>query len=181
MADISAALAPPARPTLTNYIVVYAVLIGSVGLVVALTRQPADTATPQALVRPMFALMGLTACVWIAMAVVRNLMVSLGKASMRYYHRYAEEAPPEWIERPGRTFNNLMQVPPMFYAVCLIAMTLDQVDGVQVQLAWLFVALRVVHALIMLLWNYVPYRFAAYNSANIALAALAFQVARRCW
>lgn len=180
MTDTAAALAPPVRPTLINYIVVYAILIGSVGLVLQLSHQPAGTAPPQALVRPMFALMGLTACVWIAMALLRNLMVSLGKASMRYYHRYAEEAPPEWIERPGRTFNNLMQVPPMFYAVCLIAMTLDQVDGVQVQLAWLFVAARVAHALIMLLWNFVPYRFAAYNAANIVLAALAFQVAQRC-
>ena len=178
---VAPASAPPARPTLTNYIVVYAVLIACVAMAVLIVRADASPTTPSTLVPPMFGMLGLTAVIWILMAVLRNLMVMLGKASMRYYHRYVEEPPAEWIERPARVFNNLMQVPPLFYVVCLLAMTLGQVDTVQVSLAWLFVGLRTVHAFIMLAWNFVPYRFAAYNAATIALVALAFRVAERCW
>jgi hypothetical protein len=181
MTEAAAATAPPVRPTLTNYVVVYAFLIASIVLAVRLSTAAADPAPPAALVPAVFGMLTLTAIVFLAMALLRNLMVMLGKASMRYYHRYVEEAPAEWIERPARTFNNLMQVPPLFYVICLIAITLDRVDTIQVQLAWFFVALRVVHAFIMLAWNFVPYRFAAYVASNIALFALALQVAERCW
>jgi hypothetical protein len=181
MTQVADAIAPPARPTLTNYAVVYAILIASIVLVVRLPYSAAEPSAARSLVPPLFAMLGLTAVVWIAMALLRNLMVMLGKASMRYYHRYADEAPPEWIERPARTFNNLMQVPLVFYAVCLMAMALNEVDTVQVQLAWLFVALRVLHAFIMLAWNFVPYRFAAYCASCIALIALALRVGERCW
>lgn len=175
------ATGPPARPTLTNYVVVYAVLVATIVLTVRIYRSAASPTTPEAIVPPAFAILGLTAVAWILMALLRNAMIAFGKASMRYYHSYVQEAPAEWIERPARTFNNLMQVPMVFYVVCLIAMALDRVDRTQVSLAWLFVALRVAHAFIMLAWNFVPYRFAAYNAAAIALVGLAIRVAERCW
>ena len=176
-----AVTAPPAKPTLTNYLVVYTALFACIALAVRMFQREASATPSDALVPPLFAMFGLTAVVWLLMAGLRNLMVALGRASMRYYHSYAHDAPAEWIERPARTFNNLMQVPLVFYAVCLIAMALDRVDTVQVNLAWMFVVLRIVHASIMLAWNFVPYRFAAYNAAMIALVALALRVAERCW
>lgn len=172
---------PPAKPTLTNYAIVYAALIATIVTAVRVCLREAMAVAPEALVPALFAMFGLSALVWILMAGLRNAMVMLGRVSMRYYHSYANDAPAEWIERPARTFNNLMQVPLVFYAVCLIAMALDRVDTVQVSLAWMFVVLRVVHALIMLAWNFVPYRFAAYNAAMIALVALALRVAEGCW
>lgn len=171
----------PARPTLTNYVIVYAILIACIAFVAGIYGGDARHAPREALVPPLFAMLGLTGLVWIVMATLRNVMVMLGKVSMRYYHRYADDVPAEWIERPARTFNNLMQLPLVFYAVCLVAMTLGQVDSTQVSLAWLFVALRALHAVIMLAWNFVPYRFAAYSASTFALFALTFRVAEQCW
>ena len=181
MTDVADPTMPPARPTLANYAVVYAVLIASIVTVVRIFGSEAQPTAPEALVPPLFAMLALTAAAWILMALLRNVMVALGKASMRYYHTYVQDSPAEWIERPARTFNNLMQVPTLFYVVCLVAMTLGHVDTIQVRLAWLFVAFRVIHAFIMLGWNFVPYRFAAYSAATIALAALAIRVAEQCW
>ena len=31
------------------------------------------------------------------------------------WRSWATEAPPDWIERPARTFGNLMEVPTLFY------------------------------------------------------------------
>src|SRR5262245_49542169 len=135
---------PPAKPTLTNYVVVYGALIATIVVAMRIFHREANSVAAEALVPALFAMFALTALAWLLMAGLRNLMVTLGRASMRYYHSYANDAPAEWIERPARTFNNLMQVPPVFYAVCLIAMALDRVDTVQVSLAWMFVALRIV-------------------------------------
>jgi hypothetical protein len=181
MSQASQSAESPARPTLLDYAVVCSILVAAT-LIAVHTFDPAAQSVPAAtLVPPLFAMLALTAIVWLMMALLRNLMVSLGKASMRYYRRYADEVPAEWIERPARAFNNLMQLPLVFYSVCLVSMTLDRVDASQLRLAWLFVALRAVHALIMLVWNFVPYRFAAYTASSIVLATLAIQIARRCW
>jgi len=172
---------PPARPTLANYVVVYTGLAACIGLLVRVYGGDVRAEAPAALVPPLFAMLALTGVVWILMALLRNVMVMLGKASMRYYHHYEGELPAEWIERPARTFNNLMQLPLVFYAVCLVAMTLGRVDSIQVDLAWLFVAFRTLHAGIMLAWNFVPYRFASYSAATFALMALTYRVAEQCW
>jgi hypothetical protein len=180
-AAAEATTTPPAQPTLANYVVVYGALIATAVLTVHSVRSDASPAPREALVPPLVAMFGLIGVVWILMALLRNIMVTLGKASMRYYHSYVQEVPAEWIERPARTFNNLMQLPPVFYAVCLTAMTLGHVDTTEVRLAWMFVALRVLHALILLGWNFVPYRFAAYSAAAIALVGLTVRVAENCW
>lgn len=63
----------------------------------------------------------------------------------------------------------------------MVPMALNRVDSIQVRLAWLFVGCQLIHALIMLGWNFVPYRFAAYSAGCMALMALALQVGPRCW
>src|SRR5262245_3372228 len=79
----------------------------------------ADAAMPrrELLLRPMFAMLGLTAIVWVLMIGFRNGAILRGLASPAYYVAYNAAPPPDWIERPARTFNNLMQVPVLFYLV----------------------------------------------------------------
>lgn len=79
-----------------------------------------------------------------------------------YYRRYDLAPPPEWVERPARVYNNLMEFPTVFYALCLLLMYSDAVDGPQWVLAWTFVLLRWAHAVAYLVWNYLPTRFGLY-------------------
>src|SRR5687768_15890831 len=72
-----------------------------------LQRVPSSAIHPRALLPALFALVLLTALVWLAMLLARNVSVAIGKVSMRYYQTYRDDAPPEWIERPARTFMNL--------------------------------------------------------------------------
>jgi hypothetical protein len=50
--------------------------------------------------------------------------VLMGAASVEYFRDYKGLPPREWIERPARTFNNLMQVPTLFYVVALLLIAL---------------------------------------------------------
>jgi hypothetical protein len=133
-------------------------------------------ATPLAgglgLLPPIFALVTLTAVVLGVAAVVRNVAVIRGVSSVRFYETYSEERPAEWVERPAKTFDNLFQVPMLFYIVCLLMMVTDEVDSIQVALAWLFVATRIVHAFVYIVFNRVPYRFAAFFSGVITLGVI---------
>ena len=55
---------------------------------------------------------------------------------------------PADVALPNRIFMNLLEVPVLFYALAFIAFSTNQVNPVSVGLAWLYVALRVVHSLI---------------------------------
>lgn len=91
------------------------------GLYLVVERAAAGRVDPFALLAPLIALVGLTGVVWLLMFVVRNLAVVRGAATVRYYQAYSEsEAPLEWIERPARAFMNLLELPVLFYVLCLL-------------------------------------------------------------
>ena len=95
--------------------------------------------SPTELIRPIVALVALTGVVWALMVVVRNTAVFRGAASIGYYRGYTGNAPPEWIERPARAFMNLLEVPILFYLVCVLMLVTQRFDRTQVALAWTFV------------------------------------------
>lgn len=71
----------------------------------------------------------------------------------------------------SNSFDNQFQLPVLFYVGSLAVLHFGLVDGVVVILAWLFVALRIVHAAIHVTNNRVYRRFAAYT-AGLAVLVL---------
>ena len=157
----------------SGYLGVTAVLVPFIVLLVLIRRgTPTPVAGSLALLQPIFALVVLTTVVLVIAAVIRNLALIRGTASIRYYQTYGEELPAEWIERPAKTFNNLLQVPILFYVVCLLMLVTEEIDSIQVTLAWLFVATRIAHAFVYIVFNHVPYRFAAFVTGVLTLAVI---------
>lgn len=131
-----------------------------------------------ALLRPIVALVSLTGVVWALMFAFRNFAVVRGDASILYYQTYrATEAPSEWIERPARAFMNLLEVPVLFYVVCILMLVTRACDEAQIQLAWLFVVARVVHAVIYIGINHVPARLGTYVAGCVTVAVIWFRFA----
>ena len=172
----------PERPPSSDYIAVAIILVATVGLLTQVTRwSEGPPPIPGALIPPVVALVALTGLVLLITAVVRNLAVLRGEASQRYYLDYATDAPSERVERPARTFNNLFQVPMLFYVACALMIATDQIDRIQVTLAWLYVAARAVHAIIYIVFNRIAYRFAVYLASCIILGVLWTRFAIHSW
>jgi hypothetical protein len=131
-----------------------------------------ETLEPRQLIQPVVALVAVTAVVWLLMFFYRNVAVTRGKAAIGYYKSYTGEAPPEWVERPARTFANLLEVPVLFYVVCILMLQTGTWDGTQVGLAWLFVATRVLHATVYIGINFVPLRLVTYLMGCITLGVI---------
>lgn len=70
-------------------------------------------------------------------------------------------------------YNHLHEQPTIFYALCVYSHLAGAVDGINVGLAWAYVAIRVVHSLIQITSNYVPLRFAVFNIGSLVLAIMA--------
>jgi hypothetical protein len=142
---------------------------------------PRAAPRPEALLGPIFLLAFLLAVIWLLMAGFRNYAILRGIARGRYYVDYKSEAPPDWVERPARTFNNLMQAPMLFFVVCALMMITRELDSAQLWLAWTFVAARIVHALIYVAWNHVPSRFCSWMCGMIALIVIWTRFAMQSW
>lgn len=79
---------------------------------------------------------------------------------------------PADVALPNRIFMKLVEVPVLFYALVGIAFATQQVDEISVGMAWLYVALRLVHSLIYFTYNHVVHRFAVFASSNLVLLAM---------
>ncbi len=110
------------------------------------------------------------------MVVVRNLAFIRGYTTLRYFSDFKSDAPADdRLERPARTFNNLMQVPMLFFIICILILIEKEIDNAQVVLAWTCVVLRWGHAIIYMTVNWVPYRFATWASSCITLGVIWFR------
>lgn len=73
---------------------------------------------------------------------------------------------------PNRVFMNLLEVPVLFYLACVVAVILQQATVLQLTLAWAYVGLRVLHALIYLGYNVVPLRLTVFAVSNGVVAVM---------
>jgi hypothetical protein len=159
-----------------TYLLVGVILAAFVAMLVAVVRTPSasahiDQGAAAALLQPMVALVILTAVALLMAVVYRNLAIVRGAVSEHYFQTFADK-PAEWVERPIRTYMNLLELPVLFYVVSLFMLSTGKFDSVQVSLAWVFVMTRYVHAFIYIGFNYVPLRFAAFLTGVFTLAVM---------
>ena len=128
------------------------------------------------LVYPMFAMVLLTMVVLVALFRRRVRAVREGQVSMGYFGIFQGEREPEATAKAARHFSNLFEAPTLFYAGCLAAMLTHDIGIVVQVLAWVYVAARVVHAVIHLGGNRIGQRLRAYGVGWLALAGLWIQV-----
>jgi hypothetical protein len=122
---------------------------------------------------PVLALSSLTLLVLIALGIFRIGGIVTGRFSRSYYELFSESEnqEPEFVRRIARNYHNLLEVPVLFYAGCILAYAADLVSQTLVTLAWVFVALRVVHTVIHVTYNRVPHRMSAFIAGSLVLMA----------
>ena len=87
------------------------------------------------------------------------------------------ELPPH-VRWKADNYNHLLEQPTLFYAVAFTLALLGAGDGLNLTLAWAYVALRVVHSLHQALWNKIEIRFVL---SSVILVALVIRAALLVW
>ncbi len=120
---------------------------------------------------PIFALAAWTGLILATLGVLRIRALQLRRVRMGYFELLSGEIP-QYLQKFGRNFNNLLEVPILFYTVCTLVFITGNVDQVATSLAWAYVLLRIVHSLIHITVNNVNVRFTVFVLSCIALGAL---------
>lgn len=79
---------------------------------------------------------------------------------------------PPQVMWKAHNYNHLHEAPTVFYAVAIVLAIIGKGDGLAAQLAWVYVALRVVHSLIQATVNKVSLRFLVFALSSFCLMAL---------
>ncbi|MBY8821143.1 MAPEG family protein [Sphingomonas colocasiae] len=84
--------------------------------------------------------------------------------------------PPE-VRWKADNYNHLMEQPTIFYATALTLALLGAGDGLNAQIAWAYVGLRVLHSLVQATVNRIMIRFIVFVLSTVSLAILAIHAA----
>jgi hypothetical protein len=84
---------------------------------------------------------------------------------------------PAKVQWKAHNYNHLHEAPTVFYAVALVLAVIGQGSGLTAQIAWAYVALRVVHSLVQATVNKVMVRFMVFALSSLCLIALIVQAA----
>lgn len=121
---------------------------------------------------PVMALIGWTLAVLLLIPYQRFKAAFAGRVGAEDF-RYGESARvPAAVSIPNRNLQNLLEVPLLFYLLCLIGYLTRQVDALALALAWSYVGLRVLHSLVHLTYNRVMHRFLVFAASNLILLIL---------
>jgi hypothetical protein len=125
-----------------------------------------------AILYPVAALAALTFVVLLLIPYARFKAAFQGRVTARDF-RFGESpnVPPQ-VALPNRNLINLLERPVLFYVACLTLYVTNNVDGIALTLAWLYVAFRIAHSLVHLTYNNVFHRLAVYAASNVVLLVL---------
>lgn len=124
----------------------------------------------ESILEPVLAMLVLTLVVWVVMYARRiPAMRKIGKPAQTYTTPDKIEILPDAVNYPAYNFRNLLELPVLFYVLCIYLYVTGTVDGIYVMSAWAFVALRVVHSMIHCTSNKVMARFMVYVAGALAL------------
>jgi hypothetical protein len=126
------------------------------------------------LLTPMLALVVWTLVMWVWMYATRIPAIQkagIDPANAR--EPSALDALPLSVRQVAYNYNHLMEQPTIFYALVAYTYLAGQQDGINIALAWAYVALRVAHSLVQATANVVLVRFTIFAVSTLALAALA--------
>lgn len=99
--------------------------------------------------------------------IVANRPTVATFANGRTVARYFEP-----VERPAHNLANLFEMPILYFALVPLLLLTGHVSGLQVSLAWVFVAFRLAHSIVHIGPNAVRIRARVYIVSNIVLFAM---------
>ena len=121
---------------------------------------------------PVFALVFLTFAIGVWMARLRFAAVIKGDISAKYFRLNRGGKVPEYLAKVTHNFDNLLQVPVLFYTICILLYVTNHVEPAQLLLAWLFVASRYLHSYIHTTSNRIKWRFSSFVLSSILLGIM---------
>lgn len=121
---------------------------------------------------PIAAMAALTFLVLSLVPMFRAGDVNAGRLGTHDFKMGESDRVPEATKLYNRNYMNLLELPLLFYVVCLVIFVTDKANWIEVNLAWGFVLFRALHTWVHLTINRVLIRMAMFSMAAFILMFL---------
>lgn len=121
---------------------------------------------------PMFVLVVLTFIIFSINFYWRVDSVRNRTVHIRHYRLQQGGDVPPHIVAGGRQMSHLFETPVLFYVAGVLAITMGLEGALMTGLAWVYVAVRIVHAVIQMTYNNVIHRLLAFQVSFILLLVM---------
>lgn len=118
---------------------------------------------------PALALMGWTLIVLLLIPFQRFKAVFAGQVTACDFRHGESANVPAAVSLPNRAFMNLLEMPVLFYVLCIVSYVTQIVTPYSVMLAWAYVGFRVLHTVVFLTYNHVFHRFLVFAISNVVV------------
>lgn len=125
---------------------------------------------PASIFLPVLLLVAITLAGFLKMAIERGR--TAGQQGPDYYRVYLGDPEPEATRAAVRHWDNLFELPTLFYAGCLTAYVLGAVTGAVLACAWIFAIARAIQSTVHLTYNNPNHRGGAFALSFLALMAM---------
>ena len=132
-----------------------------------------------AIVRPVIALAAWTFVMWAWMYATRIPAIRAASMKLDPHAPRGEQMAslPAQVRWKADNYNHLFEQPTLFYAVALALAVIGKGDGLELTLAWVYVALRVAHSIFQATINKIEVRFGLFVLSSLVLIALTARAA----
>ncbi len=134
------------------------------------------------ILQPVVALAVWTMAMWVWMYATRIPALTAAKIDpddlVRDPAKSLDAVLPVQVQWKAHNYNHLHEAPTVFYAVALVLALTGNGGGHGTQVAWAYVALRVIHSLVQATVNKVQLRFMIFALSSLCLMALIFRAAQ---
>ena len=120
------------------------------------------------IIYPILPVILLNFIVTVHMRIMIQKAIKTREVRYKWFRAY-EGTAPEYMLIARHHYKNFFEIPILFYVLCVIIYVLDDVNSIDIWIAWLFVMLKFVHSYIRMTSNYVPFRAYSFNGCLIML------------
>ena len=124
------------------------------------------------IIYPVFAVVLLTYIIGIRMLRLRIKAVKEDGLNPAYFLLNRGAKLPDGLVKVSQHYDNLFEVPVLFYVACLSILVTNNTDTVFICLAWLFVGARYIHAYIHTTYNGLKHRRLAFLAGTSVVALM---------
>lgn len=121
---------------------------------------------------PLFAMALLTLFIAVRMLLLRIKAVRSKELKLGYFRLNEGGEVPGDLARTTQHYDNLFEMPVLFYLIVVVIFITASVDILFVTLAWSYVVLRVGHAFVHITYNNVIHRMYFFTLSTIVMFAM---------
>ena len=133
------------------------------------------------ILQPVVALAAWTMVMWLWMYATRIPAMNAAKVDPDKLARdpdaKLDKLLPPAVQWKAHNYNHLHEAPTVFYAVAIVLAIIGQGDGLNAQLGWAYLGLRIIHSLVQATVNKVIVRFFVFALSSLVLIALILHAA----